>query len=108
MRGSAALFALGLGMGLPLLAFGTFGATALPKSGAWLVRVKQTFGMVSIGVAIWMTSRILPLPSIAITWGAFAVGIALWLGWSKLQLPMQSACRGRQAFSSVPTRLTRR
>ncbi|WP_210348705.1 protein-disulfide reductase DsbD [Bradyrhizobium sp. CCBAU 53338] len=80
-RGSAALFSLGLGMGLPLLAFGTFGATALPKSGPWLVRVKQAFGIVFIGVAIWMMSRILPLPSIAFAWGAFAVGIALWLGW---------------------------
>ncbi|AWL98655.2 protein-disulfide reductase DsbD [Bradyrhizobium amphicarpaeae] len=81
MRGSAALFALGLGMGLPLLAFGTFGATALPKSGPWLVRIKQAFGIVFIGVAIWMMSRILALSSIAFAWGAFAVGIALWLGW---------------------------
>lgn len=80
-RGSAALFTLGLGMGLPLLAFGTFGATVLPKSGPWLIRVKHTFGVVFIGVAIWMISRILPLSWIAIAWGAFAVGVALWLGW---------------------------
>ncbi|MCG2627319.1 protein-disulfide reductase DsbD [Bradyrhizobium sp. WYCCWR 13023] len=81
MRGSAALFSLGLGMGLPLLVVGAFGATALPKSGPWLVRVKQAFGIVFIGVAIWMMSRILPLPLIAIAWGAFFVGIAFWLGW---------------------------
>jgi len=81
VRGSMALFALGLGMGLPLLAFGTFGARALPKSGPWLIRVKQGFGIVFVGVAIWMVSRILPLSWIAIAWGAFALGIALWLGW---------------------------
>lgn len=84
VRGSAALFALGLGMGLPLLAFGTFGAAALPKSGPWLIRVKQAFGIVFIGVAVWMISRILPLPWIAMAWGAFAVGIALWFGWLEL------------------------
>ena len=59
LRGSSALFALGLGMGLPLLLLGTFGATVLPKSGAWLIRIKQAFGFVLIGVAIWMMSRIL-------------------------------------------------
>lgn len=84
MRGSAALFALGLGMGLPLLAFGTFGAAVLPKSGPWLIRVKQAFGVAFVGVAIWMMSRILPLSWIAIAWGAFAIGVALWFGWLAL------------------------
>lgn len=84
LRGSAALFALGLGMGLPLLALGMFGAAALPKSGPWLIRVKHTFGIVFIGVAIWMMSRILPLPLVAATWGAFAVGVTFWIGGSGL------------------------
>ena len=84
VRGSAALFALGLGMGLPLLAFGTFGTAALPKSGPWLIRVKQAFGIVFIGAAVWMMSRILPLSWIAMAWGAFAVGIAFRFGWLEL------------------------
>jgi thiol:disulfide interchange protein DsbD len=100
MRGSAALFALGLGMGLPLLAFGTFGATALPKSGPWLVRVKQAFGIVFIGVAIWMMSRILLPPWIAIAWGALVVGIALWLGWPQLGRA-RSALHGRRVATAV-------
>jgi thioredoxin:protein disulfide reductase len=79
LRGSSALFALGLGMGLPLLVLGTFGATVLPKSGRWLVRVKQVFGVVMIGVAIWMTSRILALPLIAASWGLFAAGTGVWI-----------------------------
>lgn len=97
MRGSAALFALGLGMGLPLLAFGTFGAAVLPKSGPWLIRVKQAFGCVFIGVAIWMMSRILPLSWIAIAWGAFAIGAALWFGWLALGRGLSVSHRRRVA-----------
>ena len=59
-RGASALFALGLGMGLPLLAFGTFGARLLPKSGPWLVAVKKGFGLVFLGLAVWMAGRALP------------------------------------------------
>jgi thioredoxin:protein disulfide reductase len=79
LRGSSALFALGLGMGLPLLLLGTFGATMLPKSGAWLIRIKQAFGFVLIGVAIWMMSRILALPLIAASWGMFVAGAGIWI-----------------------------
>ena len=59
-RGSLALFALGLGMGLPLIAFGVLGARVLPRSGAWLARVKHIFGFIFVGLAIWMASRVLP------------------------------------------------
>lgn len=79
LRGSSALFALGLGMGLPLLLLGTFGATVLPKSGPWLIRVKQVFGVVLIGVATWMMSRILALPLIAVSWGMLAGGTGAWI-----------------------------
>jgi thioredoxin:protein disulfide reductase len=85
LRGSSALFALGLGMGMPLLLLGTFGATMLPKSGFRLVRIKQAFGVVMAGMAIWMASRILPLPLIAASWGVFFLGFSIWalpLVWS--------------------------
>ena len=67
-RGAAALFMLGLGMGLPLIVYGTVGAKALPKSGPWLVRVKQAFGVVFLGVAITMVSRIAP-PQVSLSSG---------------------------------------
>jgi thiol:disulfide interchange protein DsbD len=78
-RGAMALFALGIGMGLPLLAFGTFGAGILPKSGPWLTRVKHAFGLVFVGLAIWMISRVLPTWIAVELWGAgFAsAGISL-------------------------------
>jgi thioredoxin:protein disulfide reductase len=77
-RGSLALFALGLGMGLPLIAFGVFGARVLPRSGEWLTRVKHVFGFVFVGLAIWMASRILPVALTATAWGAMFIAIGLY------------------------------
>src|SRR5690606_26365144 len=80
MRGAAALFMLGLGMGLPLIVYGTVGARALPKSGLWLVRVKQAFGVVFLGVAIAMVSRIAP-PQVSLAlWAMLAIGTGVFLG----------------------------
>lgn len=79
LRGASALFALGLGMGLPLLAFGTFGARILPKSGPWLVHVKNFFGFVFAGLAIWIASRILPGWVVAILWAAIAGSVFAYL-----------------------------
>ena len=79
-RGAAALFALGLGMGVPLLVFGTFGAGLLPKSGPWLVRIKHVFGFVLIAMAVWMLSRVTPEWLTLALWGAWLIGLGLYLG----------------------------
>jgi thiol:disulfide interchange protein DsbD len=78
-RGSLALFALGLGMGLPLIAFGVLGAKVMPRSGAWLSRVKHIFGFTFIALAIWMASRALPVALTATAWGAMFIAIGLYL-----------------------------
>lgn len=59
VRGGSALFALGLGMGVPLIIFGTFGAKLLPKSGPWLNKINQIFGTVFLGLALYMIMRLL-------------------------------------------------
>ena len=79
-RGAAALFALGLGMGLPLIVFGTFGSGVLPKSGPWLIRVKQLFGVVFLGLAAAMAVRALPEEFALPVWGVGALGAAVFLG----------------------------
>jgi thiol:disulfide interchange protein DsbD len=79
-RGAAALLALGLGMGMPLLAFGTFGAGLLPKSGPWLARIKHVFGFVFIATAVWMISRVMPEWLTFELWGAYLIGLGLYLG----------------------------
>lgn len=79
-RGAGALFALGLGMGLPLIVFGTFGSGLLPRSGPWLVKVKQAFGIVFIGLAISMISRVIPETTALALWAALVIGTAVFIG----------------------------
>ena len=80
VRGASALFAMGLGMGLPLVAFGTFGAGVLPKSGLWLARIKQAFGVVFLALAITMVARVLPDAVPLALWAALAIGAGVFLG----------------------------
>lgn len=58
--GGLALFALGLGMGIPLILIGTSAGKLLPKAGAWMNATKAVFGVLMIALAIWMLERILP------------------------------------------------
>ena len=58
--GGLALFAMALGMGIPLLAVGVFSRTILPQSGAWMSAVKKFFGIILLGTALWILSPVLP------------------------------------------------
>ena len=58
--GGASLFALGLGMGVPLILIAVGGGKFLPKAGAWMDKVKAVFGVMLIAVAIWLISRVIP------------------------------------------------
>ena len=78
--GGAALFALALGMGTPLVAFGVLAGRGLPTSGPWMLLVQRVFGLVFIGLAIWMLSRLLPGPATLALWGLLAVGAAAMFG----------------------------
>lgn len=59
-RGSAALFAMALGMGSPLLVVGTSAGRWLPKAGAWMDAVKRLFGVMMLALAAWMLTRVVP------------------------------------------------
>ncbi|WFM70080.1 protein-disulfide reductase DsbD [Halomonas sp. CKK8] len=80
LMGGAALFALALGMGVPLLLVGTFGTTLLPRSGAWMNGIKAAFGILLLGVAIWLVERLLPGSIALLLWAGLAIGSALALG----------------------------
>ncbi len=60
LLGGLALFALGLGMGAPLLLIGTSAGKYLPRAGTWMDAVKAVFGIGLLAVAIWLLERILP------------------------------------------------
>jgi thiol:disulfide interchange protein DsbD len=59
-RGSAALFAMAIGMGCPLLVVGTSAGRWLPKAGAWMDGVKRLFGVMMLALAAWMLMRVVP------------------------------------------------
>lgn len=78
--GGLKLLALGLGMGAPLVLFATGGGSILPKSGAWMVSVRNGFGVLLLAVALWLLDRVLPGPVTLALWGALAAGVAIHLG----------------------------
>ena len=59
-HGALSLFGMGLGLGLPLLAFGAFEGRFMPRSGPWMVRVKAVFGILLLALSIWMLDRVVP------------------------------------------------
>lgn len=77
--GFAALFALGLGLSTPLMILGASEGRFLPKSGTWMNRVKQAFGVMLLGVAISLLNRLLPGPATLFLWAVLAAGTAFWL-----------------------------
>jgi thiol:disulfide interchange protein DsbD len=78
--GALKLFALGLGMGAPLLLVATGGAAWLPKSGPWLVTVKNAIGVLLLALAIGLLSRVLPGQVTLLLVGLLGAGVALFLG----------------------------
>ena len=78
--GGMALFALGLGMGMPLLLIGTSAGKLLPHAGAWMDRVKAVFGVVLLGVAIWLLERFLPTDITMVLIAILALTSAIYMG----------------------------
>ncbi len=58
--GGIALFVLALGMGFPLLLIAVFTRAVLPRPGMWMKGVQYTFGVILLGVALWIVSPVLP------------------------------------------------
>ncbi|WP_077340400.1 protein-disulfide reductase DsbD [Pseudocolwellia agarivorans] len=66
--GASALYALSLGMGLPLLILGSSGGKLLPKAGAWMNVIKNIFGLLLLAVPIFLLERMVPALVIQILW----------------------------------------
>ncbi|HXB18614.1 MAG TPA: protein-disulfide reductase DsbD [Steroidobacteraceae bacterium] len=89
-RGGAALFAMSIGMGTPLLIVGASAGKLLPKAGAWMDFVKKLFGVMMLAVAAWMLARIVPERVALLLWAVPALTLA-WLLW--FELKARSAAR---------------
>ena len=79
-RGASALFMLGLGMAAPLVAVGAFGAQILPRSGRWLLAIKQGCGVLFLAIAAWLAARVLPDAAGLALYGLLAIGLGVFAG----------------------------
>ncbi|HEY9189888.1 MAG TPA: protein-disulfide reductase DsbD [Sulfurovum sp.] len=80
LLGGSALFVMSVGMGMPLLLVGLGAGKFMPKPGGWMTIVSQTFGVMMLGLAIFMLSRILPDSMTLILWALLFMGIAIYMG----------------------------
>jgi len=80
LLGGAALFAMAIGMGVPLVAVGVSEGAWLPRSGPWMLGVKKFFGVLLLAVAIWIVSPVLPPMAVMLAWAALFIGSAVLLG----------------------------
>jgi thioredoxin:protein disulfide reductase len=79
MLGGSALFVMALGMGVPLIVVGVSEGALLPKAGAWMVAVRKFFGVLLLGVAIWVVSPVLPAFAPMLGWGLLLLVAAAFL-----------------------------
>lgn len=81
--GGSALFAMAVGMSIPLLLVGVSAGALLPRAGVWMEAVKQFFGVLMLGLALWMVSPIIPAVVQMWGWAALGVGYGGYLLWSR-------------------------
>ena len=77
--GGAALFAMALGMSIPLLLVGVSAGSLLPRAGMWMESVKRFFGVLMLAMALWMTAPVLPGLAQMLLWAALLLGYGFYL-----------------------------
>lgn len=77
--GGSALFAMALGMGVPLLAVGASAGALVPKAGPWMESVKRFFGVLLLAVAIYLVSPVFPMAMQMLAWAALLILTGVYL-----------------------------
>ncbi len=80
VRGGIALFALALGMGAPLVIYGTFAGRLLPRAGNWMTAIQRLLGIAMLAYAVWLLSRIVPAALTLVLYGLVGLAAAVFLG----------------------------
>ena len=78
--GAVALFAMSLGMGLPLLIIGTSAGKLLPDKGMWMDLIKQSFGVLMLAVALYIIEPVLPTSVMMALWAALLIASGVYMG----------------------------
>lgn len=87
LTGAVALYALAIGMGIPLILAAVFGNKLLPKAGVWMTHVKTLFGFILLAVPVFLLERILPHSITPFIWSALGVAAFGWLYHVKATMP---------------------
>ena len=95
VAGGSALFAMALGMGVPLLVIGASAGALLPKAGPWMETVKRFFGVVLLGVALYIVSPLVPIAAQMLAWAALLIITAIFL---HVLDPLPQGAHGFQRF----------
>ena len=80
LLGGTALFTMGMGMGVPLLAIGASAGSLLPKAGGWMDTVKKVFGVGLLAIAIWFLARVVSPTVELYLWAALLIISAIYMG----------------------------
>lgn len=80
--GGSALFAMAVGMSVPLLLVGVSAGALLPRAGAWMESVKFFFGVLMLGLALWIVTPVIPGWVPMIGWAALGIGYGGYLLWN--------------------------
>jgi thiol:disulfide interchange protein DsbD len=97
--GAASLFALSIGMGVPLLIVGTGGGHILPRVGAWMEEVKRFFGVLLLGMAVWLAGRLLDDSLVMGLYGLLMAAYGVYLG--ALEPTGADGSRAKRALAAV-------
>ncbi len=107
--GGSALFAMAVGMSVPLLVVGLSAGTFLPRAGAWMQAVKVFFGVLMLALALWMVASLLPAWLLMLGWGGLGVGYGIFLlrtrtlGWKARGIGIFFAALGAVQLVGVAT-----
>lgn len=78
LLGGVGLFALAIGMGVPLLLIGASAGSLLPKTGNWMNAVRNFFGVLMLGMAIWLISPVIPVAAQLVLWAVLLIVTAVY------------------------------
>jgi thiol:disulfide interchange protein DsbD len=105
--GGAALFAMAIGMSIPLLLVGVSAGALLPRTGAWMEGVKRFFGVLLLAMALWLVSPVLPAALQMLLWSALGLGYGCYLlrarHWAAMALGAAFAIVGAVQLVGVAT-----
>jgi len=77
--GAAIMFGMSMGMGVFLVAFGIGASALVPKAGGWMDSVKYGFGVLLIGVAIYLLQGV-PQAPVLYLWAALLIITSIYMG----------------------------